>query len=209
MWRSGFFLGLLLLFTTTCVANGRPPRVAQTVPWPTRYEGDVIPITSGDISVSVPTDIIRVYYDQDGIGIQFKDKSIIGISIIDGDFYKSKQILNGITAQNKISVSFAGKIPYTHTSIPESVKQNDIDWQIWRYAIAMRSVIYNGDNIVNRTSSGPVEIYYYYSPHDKSPIVAEVHSKDKSRYLLITGSGFVIDKFINIIGTIEALNKGE
>jgi hypothetical protein len=206
MWRSGLFFVLFLLFTTTCVANENSQRVAQPIPWPAKYEGDVIPITSGNISISVPADVIRVFYDEDGVGIQFKDKSIIGISRINGDFYKSKQIPNGITAQNKISVSFAGKIPYTHTSIPESVKENDIDWQIWRYAIAMRSVIYNSDNIVNITNSGQIEIYYYYSTSKKSPILAEVHSRDESSYLLITGSGFEIDKFTSILGTIDEPN---
>lgn len=206
MWCSGLFLGLFLLFTTTCVANESSQRVAQAIPWPAKYEGDVIPITSDNISISVPADVIRVFYDEDGVGIQFEDKSIIGISRINGDFYKSKQIPNGITAQNKISVSFAGKIPYTHRSIPESVKENDIDWQIWKYAIAMRAVIYNSDNIVNSTNYGQIEIYYYYSTSKKLPIVAEVHSRDESSYLFITGSGFEIDKFTSILGTIEELN---
>jgi hypothetical protein len=206
MWHSGFFLGLFLLFTTACVASGNPQRVAQTVPWPAKYEGNVIPITPGDISISVPADIIRIYHDEDGIGLQFKDKSIIRISKIDGNFYKSEHIPNGIPEKNKISVSFAGKIPYTHTSIPESVKTNSKDWQIWRHAIAMRSIIYNNDNIVNRTNHGPIEIFYYYSQSENYPIVAEVHSKDESRYILITGSGFGIEQFMSLLGTIEPLN---
>ncbi len=205
MWRSVFFLALFLLLNTTCVANGILPRVAQTVPWPPiTYEGEVIPIISGNLSISVPASISKVFYNEDGIGIQFKDKSIISFNKVDAIFYKSNQIPNGITSKNKITVSFAGKIPYTHTSIPENVKENDVGWQIWRYAIAMRSVIFNIDNMVKKTNSGPIEIYYYYSPQNKAPIVAEVHhSENESNYILITGSGFKVENFTSILGTIE------
>lgn len=204
MWRSICFLSLFLLLSVTCLAKESPSCIAQEVPWPEQYQGKVIPIISGDITISVPDDVIRVFYDEVGIGIQFKDNSIIGISHIDGDFYKSKQIPNGITPKNKVSVSFVGKIPHKYQSIPKNINKGDIDWQIWRYSIAMRSTIYNDGNIVKKIIRLPYEIYCYYSTNNEAPIVAEIYSNNENKYLIITGSNVPIEKFFKILGSIKS-----
>lgn len=204
MWRFTLVFAFLLT-ANACFAGADSSRIAREVPWPAAYQGVSIALSAADVSISIPNDIVKLTYDEMGILIQFSDRSFLGINIIDEDFYRTDFFPDGIR-NSEMSVSFVGKIPFLYDRAPSEVKEGDANYDIWRYGIAQRSSIYKENNPVNKTTLQSMDVFYYQPSAGRAHMIAQIHSQNADRYLMLTASGMNEEKFTQLLGTLKSLD---
>ncbi|MDO3377593.1 hypothetical protein [Geoalkalibacter halelectricus] len=204
MWRIALVFAFFLT-ANACFAGADSSRIAREVPWPPAYQGESIALSAADVSISIPNDIVKLTYDEMGVLIQFSDNSFLGIKIIDEDFFRTDFFPDGIR-NSGMSVSFVGKIPFLYTRKPSEVTEGDESYDIWRYGIAQRTGIYKDNNLVKKSTLQSMDVFYYQPSAARPLMIAQIHSQNEDRYLMLTVSGMSEEKFTQILGTLKSLD---